>query len=322
MKATLMESAGHLVDEPRNADRTLVFVLRLSALMCFAGWTWVHLYWEGPYGILLWHDSTYELANRFGISWDEFVGTGNDDGWLQKWIARIGWLYLACTVFTLTVRAKSYLQMAALIGGAGLLTILSYAKYVSSQYQLPMFVEHGGQMLSPILLVIALALGARHRITVGTAILAVVMTFAGHGSYALGWWPTPGTFYGMICVSLGVEYETAHTMLRCFGVLDFAVCIAMFIPALRRPAAMYAVVWGFLTAVARPVAGMSWGLNYWGADQFLHEAVLRAPHFLIPLYLVILWGRQPAAKPISQPADIGSDHDSISITESSSTVTA
>ncbi|WP_246112519.1 hypothetical protein [Allorhodopirellula solitaria] len=285
----------------------LVAVLRAAAFLCFAGWTWVHFYWEGPYGILLWQDGTYDFANRLGISWDEFVGTDNDEGWLQKWIARIRWLFLACTLLTVTVRPRSYVQMAGLVGGSLLLCVLSYAKYVASQRQLPMFVEHGGQILSPIVLVLALVLGPRHRITIGTAILAVVMTFAGHGSYAIGWWPTPGIFYGMTCVCLGVSYETANILLRGFGILDFAVCFALFIPGLRQPAAMYAVVWGLLTALARPVAGMSMSLNYWGADQFVHEAILRAPHFLLPLYLVILWRPRQEDEPAIAHTASGTD---------------
>ena len=44
---------------------------------------------------------------------------------------------------------------------------------------------------------------------------------------------------------------------------------------------------------------MSLSLNYWGADQFLHEAVLRAPHFLIPLYLFLLW-KKPASAPAAE----------------------
>ena len=53
--------------------------------------------------------------------------------------------------------------------------------------------------------------------------------------------------------------------------------------------ALYACFWGLVTALARPVAGMSSELNFWGADQFVHEALLRAPHFLIPLYLAVFW---------------------------------
>ncbi|MEQ9412162.1 MAG: hypothetical protein RIK87_30930 [Fuerstiella sp.] len=266
--------------------------LRLGAFLCFGGWTWVHFYWEGPYGVLLWHESTYELASRFGLTWEEFVGSGADDGLVQKWIGRVWWLYLGCTLLTMTVCRRSWLQKTALVFGSGLLMLLSYAAFVRSQNQLPMFVEHGGQMLSPIVLVLALSFGAAHRVTVITAIVAVIMTFAGHGCYALGIWPTPGNFYAMTTVIVGVEFPTAQTLLRIAGVLDFLVCIGICIPFVRRASAVYATLWGFVTAIARPAAGMSWGLNYWGADQFVHEAVLRAPHFLIPLYLLLQW-RQP-----------------------------
>ena len=266
---------------------------------------WVHYYWEGPYGVLLWHDTTYELAERFGITWDDFVGTGANDGLLQLWIGKIWWLYFVCAALSLTVRKRSWFQMSALVIGSGLLILLSYAAYLKSQKQPPMFIEHGGQMLIPILLVIALALGARHKATVITATIAVIMTFAGHGCYALGLWPTPGNFYAMTTLILGVEYEVAQTLLRIAGVLDFLVCIGICVPYLRSISAMYATLWGFLTALARPVAGMSWELNYWGADQYLHETVLRAPHYFIPLSLFLIW-RTPHPKESSDK--LGGSH--------------
>ncbi len=280
------------MNESNQSNRLPLLCLRVGAFLCFAGWTWVNYYWEGPYGVLLWQESTYELASRLGISWEEFVGSGADDGFVQTWISRIWWLYLTCTVLSLTVRQKSWIQMSGLVLGSVWLTLLSYAAYLSAQRQLPMFIEHGGQMLIPILLVLALALGVRHRATVVLAVIALMMTFAGHGCYAIGLWPTPGNFYAMTSLVLGVEYPTAQIILRTAGVLDFLVCIAICIPVLRRVSAGYAAVWGFLTAIARPLAGMSWGLNYWGADQYVHEAVLKAPHFLIPLYLFLIW-RQP-----------------------------
>jgi len=276
-------------------DLPLLF-LRLGGFFCFAGWTWVHFYWEAPYGILLWQDATYALADRLDISWDEFVGSGANDGLIQKGIAQIGWLYLICGITALTVRKKSWIQMAILIGGSGLLFVLSYAKYLGAQEQLPMLVEHGGQILMPVILVLALTAGIRHRITTTAAIVAVIMTFAGHGAYALGFhWPTPGNFFGMTSLILRVETETARVILQIAGVLDLLVCIGLLIPTLRRGAAFYAVAWGFLTAIARPLAGMSTELNYWGADQFIHEAILRGPHFIIPLYLLFLWKRSDSA---------------------------
>lgn len=274
---------------PEKIDKLLLLLLRLGAFLCFAGWSWGHLYWEGPCGALLWNEATHAFAEEQGVGWDEFVGSGADDGWVQKWIRRIGLLYPIFALLTLTVRRGSRVQMASLVGGSVLLVVLSYAKYVGAQRQLPMFIEHGGQMLAPVLLILGLALGPRHRATVITAMVAFVMTFAGHGLYAAGLWPTPATFIAMTSVILGVGPEVAKTILLVAGVLDFLVCIGFLIPLLRAPSALYAAVWGLLTAIARPVAGMSLELNYWGADQFLHEAVLRAPHFLIPLYLFMLW---------------------------------
>ncbi|MEM0925175.1 MAG: hypothetical protein AAGJ83_03985 [Planctomycetota bacterium] len=265
--------------------------LRLGTFLCFAGWAWVHYYWEAPYGSLLWDDSTFELAEALGISWDEFVGSGADDGWVQTWIGRLVWPYVICAVLSLTARRNSWLQLSGLLCGSGFLVLLSYAKYAAAQRQLPMFVEHGGQMLMPVIFVMALTLGVRHRVTVVTACLALAMTFAGHGSYAVDLWPTPSTFFAMTSVILGVGYDTAKTMLFVAGILDFAVCLAILIPGIRRWAALYAAAWGLLTALARPFAGMSFGLIYWGADQFLHETVLRSPHFMAPLYLFLIWSR-------------------------------
>ncbi|QDT10436.1 hypothetical protein K239x_23920 [Planctomycetes bacterium K23_9] len=257
----------------------------------------MHYYWEAPYGVLLWQDSTFDLASRFGLSWEEFVGTGANDGVVQKWLARIWWLYLACAVLSLTVRRTSRFQISGLVLGSGLLIWLSYAKYVAAIRQPPMFIEHGGQMLIPILLVLALVFGVRHRCTTIMAMIALIMTFAGHGLYAVGAWPTPASFSAMTTLILGVEYPTTQTLLRIAGTLDFIVCLGICFPLTRKVSAVYATAWGFLTAIARPVAGMSWQLNYWGADQYLHEAVLRAPHFLIPLYLLLIW-REPKDEPL------------------------
>jgi len=227
------------------------------------------------------------------VSWEAFAGTGANDGLLQKWLGRLWIPYLVCTILCFTVTKKARFQIASLAVGGILLILLSYAKFVKAQYQLPMFIEHGGQMLMPVILIFAVSLGIRHRATVITAMIALIMTFVGHGTYALGLgWPTPANFYGMTSVILGVGQETAGLFLGIAGVLDLVVCVGIFIPKIRRASALYAVAWGLLTALARPVAGMSMDLNYWGADQFLHETVLRAPHFLIPLYLYLVWRPQ------------------------------
>ena len=285
-----------------RSDALLISILRWSAGLCLSGWAWVQLYWEGPYGILLWNADTY--------AWVENWGTGANDGLVQQWLGSIGWFYVLCAGVTISVRRDSKLQLAVLLGGTGMLMVLSYAKFLSVQRQIPMFVEHGAQMLSPALLVLALTLGVRHRATVTVAIAAFIATFAGHGYYAIGWLPTPGNFHAMTSLILGVEFETANLLLRIAGVLDFIVCIGVLIPATRRLSALYAAVWGLFTALARPVAGMSRDLNYWGADQFAHEAVLRAPHFLLPVFLFLLWWKPKtadASDEVNKPVELIGD---------------
>lgn len=269
----------------------ILTVLRLGAFLCFAGWTWTHFYWEAPYGILLWHDATYQLAQSWGVDWDKFVGSGSNDGWVQVWLARTAWIFLACTLLTMTVHCRAWLQMLVILLGSGFLVAMSYAKYLAAQQQLPMFIEHGGQVLMPILLVCALTRGARDRVTVAVAIVAFIATFSGHGCYAAGLWPTPANFFAMTSVILKVDFETARLLLRIAGGLDFAVCVGILVPAARRSCVVYGFIWGLLTALARPVAGMSSTLYYWGADLYLHEALQRAPHAIIPLYLAMIWWR-------------------------------
>jgi len=276
-------------------DLLLLRLLRCGAFMCFAGWAWQHTYWEGPYGPLFWQGEVFDLASALGGQWDAFVGSGAGDGWVQRVIAWTAWPYIVCMVLSLTARARARAQLAGLVLGSACLAVLAYAKYVASLRELPMLIEHGGQVLSPILLALALVYGARHRAVVAVAVVAVVTTFAAHGAYALGLWPTPASFYGIPAVLLGSDDATTTAFLRSAGALDFAVCVGLLVPAARRSCMLYAALWGLLTAAARPAAGMSTSLSYWGADQFLHEAVLRAPHFVAPLYLALVWRPADAA---------------------------
>jgi hypothetical protein len=272
-----------------------ISILRLGTLLCFLAWAWVHFYWEGPYSVLIWNETTYTWAESLGYNWDEVVGTGANDGLFQKILSQLYWGYLICAIMALSARKEKPIQLIILCLGSLMMSVLMYAKYLKANSQLPMFVEHGGQMLMSALLASALYFGVKHKVTLTVAIIAFITTFAGHGCYAMGFWPTPSQFYGMTTIILGFEYETTTTFLRIAGILDFIVCVGILIPKTRWYCAVYATVWGLLTALARPIAGMAMELNYFGTDQFLHESLTRAPHYLIPLFLVLLFKKEKTA---------------------------
>ena len=128
-----------------------------------------------------------------------------------------------------------------------------------------------GAGLKPSAIGDGIDIGRSAQVTVNTAIIAVVTTFAGHGLYAAGVWPTPSTFIGMTRSTL-VGTTPPQNFLRVAGFLDFIVCCGMF--SQTYSGSMLCMLFsGALQRMARPVAGMSWDLNYWGADQFLPELV-------------------------------------------------
>ena len=113
--------------------------------------------------------------------------------------------------------------------------------------------------------------------------IAIAMTFAGHGLYAIGFHPVPGHFIDMTISILGVSESQARALILGAGILDLLAAASLFVPSLFRPALVYAACWGFLTAAARPVSlyfldGDTWNQAYWFV-----EALCRVPHFALPL---------------------------------------
>jgi len=282
---------------PDRPDRgrfdTAVCILRIGACACFAGWAWQHLRWSVPYDAVLWHPDYFNwLARALDVSWETYVAQVVTDQRILLGVRTIGVVYLALAVMSLTARRDSLVQLTWLAVGSLLLAAVAISKYVDAAHAMATLVERGGQVLAPLVLVSALRRGARDRMTIVLALLAFWTTFAGHGVYALGLAPTPGHFYGLVHAVFGFGEEATDRLLKTAGVLDFVVCIGVLVPVFRRGCLAYATLWGLLTALARPVAGMSTLAAWWGADQFLHEALLRAPHACLPLFLLLVLKRQ------------------------------
>lgn len=287
-------------DSPNNPHRSptdrMIWILRIGVCACFGGWAWQHLRWSAPYDAMLWHPDYFGwLADRIGVTWDEYIAQVMTDRRIRLGVRMTGVVYLVLACFAFTAKRRSVFQQTCLAIGSLLLAILAYCKYVDAGYAMPTLVEHGGQVLIPVVLILALRLGQRHRATLAVAMFAFWTTFAGHGIYAAGIAPTPGRFYGLVHATLGLGPESSDLLLKTAGILDFVVCFGAIVPPLRRFCFAYATVWGLLTALARPVAGMSLEADWWGADQFLHEAILRAPHACLPLFLYFAFRSKQAS---------------------------
>ena len=123
--------------------------------------------------------------------------------------------------------------------------------------------------------------------------IVIAMTFISHGLYAIGYYPLPGVFIEMTTAILGVSEETAIVFLKVMGVLDFVASVFILLPypKLIKLGLFYCIVWGILTALARPVA--FYYPEFWleSLHQWLYQAVFRLPQGLLPLVAFLILTR-------------------------------
>lgn len=75
--------------------------------------------------------------------------------------------------------------------------------------------------------------------------------FLGHGIFA---WQLKPRFLEMLAAMTGIAGQTAETLMRAIGGIDIVVGILAIVKPIRI-VLIYAALWGFLTALARPIAG-------------------------------------------------------------------
>ncbi len=123
--------------------------------------------------------------------------------------------------------------------------------------------------------------------------VAIALTFTCHGLYAIGYYPRPMTFMTMTQNILGVNSAGVNSFLNLAGVLDFVVALGIFVlkGKAKKAALWYAVIWGALTSFARIIGNYYLDFPLESLHQWVFEAVLRFPHFLIPLVLIVAFNK-------------------------------
>jgi hypothetical protein len=147
-------------------------------------------------------------------------------------------------------------------------------------------IEHSLQLFLPIAVIWRLSEGVNKTHLINGLNIALALTFVGHGLLAIGWHGVPSHFISMTTTITGLNEYQAVGVLNIIGILDIAMAIGIFIPRFRRSAKLYMIVWGFLTAAARPV---SVGLGDGSIEAVLSSLpafLHRLPHFVLPFYLL------------------------------------
>lgn len=270
---------------------TTFLIIQIATVAVFWGRAWQHIIWDAPFRTLLWDEAwmTTILPWFTSMAYEDFITNIEIDDAIQNWIKGFGWFYFVCGWITIFIKRIPKFFTHLLWVGAFSLMILAFLYCKEKFFQWGQFWEYSLQFGAPLFLFYLLKKRELSTSLIFIMKVAVAITFVSHGLYALNYYPRPGHFTQMVIDILGVQESTAVQFLNLAGILDFALAIGIFIKGkVARAALAYAVFWGFATTAAR-----IWGHFYVDMIEdtlmmWVHEAVYRIPHFLIPLALFFI----------------------------------
>ena len=274
-------------------------LLQFSAFTVFAGRAWQHLFRDAPYRELLWDDVLMEpvIEKLTPWTWHEYVTNLAVDETIQRWMAGLGIVYAVCGITALFInRLPNFFKVFQWTGAAGLFVLaLLYMK--EHFFHTGQFFEFALQCCSPVFLVLQPQLSPR---LVFWMKIAIALTFACHGLYAIGYYPRPGYYTEMTMRILGISQAAAILLLKVAGALDFVVAAGIFLPwKWAKWILAYAAFWGLATSLARIFGNFFWQFPLQSLYEWVYQTVYRLPHFLIPL-VVFLWGKERFSGQVSQ----------------------
>lgn len=269
------------------------FLLKLCVSSTLVGRGWLTWRWDSPIRGIVWQEDWWSgLMQRLGTNWEQFAVT-SDTG-ISLATTMLGLVLIVSAILPWVIKRGSRFRHSLWVPTA-ILVLDSFARWVAADYDFGMALEHSLQMIAPVSLLLALGPGnngGRWSLLVS---IAAAFTFIGHGFYAAGIHPVPLSYQNMTIGILGVSQATAPIFLSFAGWLDIAFAIGLFFRPTRLISLIYLVGWGGATALARVVAHLDFEAVGWALDPWLFETVVRTPHWLLPLLLLLL-DRESARK--------------------------
>ncbi|MFK7968930.1 MAG: hypothetical protein AB8F95_01115 [Bacteroidia bacterium] len=265
----------------------------------------VMLAWLHGFGLLAQHANGG--TPYWGMAWDaglwESIAMGQGHSWTY-WLAEIApAMVSACNAigvvlivswlasFLIPQKHTGIIKLAKL--WALLLSIWMLVGFMWSWsdrgYAWPYLVENTLRIILPWLLFHWHIAGfKRNGLSFYIAIAAIALTFLGHGWYAMGLVPVPGSFLHMTHESLGLSEAGSRTFLIIAGGLDMLVVLLVWFQKLRRPMLIYAAAWGIITALARITGNCYLDFPLDCLVDWFPEMLVRLCHGLVPLLIISL----------------------------------
>jgi len=280
---TKLNLSQHPLLQPR-------LLLQVAAVCVFAGRAWQHLRFDAPYRTLLWDERWMKsIVAAFGKDWSDYVTSPVVDASIDAFTRGMGWFFVLCALCAAGIHRLGRPASWIVTAGGVSLVFLAFLFTKEKFFFAGEFFEFALQCGTPFFLVWLNRKGEPTHSFIRWLKIATALTFICHGLYATGFYPRPGSYIEMTMKILHFDEKQSVAFLNVVGTLDFLLSACIFLPW-RNPvliALAYAVFWGTATSIARTWAYFN--PEFWGNSltQWLHETVLRAPHALGPLVLLV-----------------------------------
>jgi len=275
--------------------------LRIGAVAMLIGRAWESIRWGGhirdlfynPDGIGGW------IAEKKGISLAEIYSDHSYEH-LLDWTANVMGMVFLLTAITILFWEQLKMLRWTIYPTFGFLMVTFIGLFMKRHFdEWGMLFEHSAQFFI-IVCFVFLAKGLQ-KLSFNIAVLATAITFFCHGLYAIGYYPQPGKFADMLILTIGVNENTARSMLIGFAWYDFIYASALLLTLLEvvrsylrnkrmshifmSTIMLYSIFWGFMTAIARMWSSYTEGQVIHWISQYGLEVLVRFPHFILPWFI-------------------------------------
>lgn len=269
-------------------------LLQITTIGLLIGRGWQHLTQSVPIRSLLWHEEWMRplVEGLSSLTWTAYVTSMKIDTIVDQATIGFGIFYLLLAVAVIFIKKlPTILIRYSLYIASSCLFFLAFLYFLDKNYLLGQWWEYTLQFMTPLFLSWYYFKNISEERLVLLMKIAVAVTFTCHGLYAIGYYPVPGSFQSMLMQVLPITEAQAKVLLQIAGILDFIISITIFLPYRKIVLVSlgYAVIWGTLTTAARIVTNFY--AEFWleSLTQWTPETLVRVPHFMIPLWLLLYY---------------------------------
>lgn len=271
------------------------FIIQICAFLIFIARAYQFYFFGAPFRAILWDENLMSpiIEGVFNTPWYDYATSSKTNKAIGNLTFFFSVVLFVSAFVSLFWKQIPYIRLKKSIIAFSLciLFLLGICMVKDKNYDFLQFFELTIQFAAPLVLYFSKDFETLNK---GKLIfwlkVSIALTFIPHGLFAMGLIYVPGHFIDMTIKILAVTETQSRQFLFIVGLLDIIAAVFLFIPKLVKPAFIYIIIWGILTAIARVVAGFNYDFFLNSIHNFTYLTVYRLPHGLLPLATLILYG--------------------------------